>query len=427
MHILLIGSGGREHAMAWALAQSDTVATVYAAPGNVGMSMENKVQCIAIEASDHEALLTFAEQHEIALTIVGPEAPLVNGIVDRFHAAGRTILGPSAAAARLEGSKRFAKDFMQRHGIPTAAYQCFSNLSEAKAYLATQTIPVVIKADGLAAGKGVVVAQSREEADNALTAMLEDGAFAGAGSTVVIEEFMHGEEASFISLVDGRHCLPFASSQDHKARDEGDVGPNTGGMGAYSPAPVVTDAVHRQVIDDIVQPTIDALADDGIPYRGFLYVGLMIDNDGTARVVEYNVRLGDPETQPLLMRLDSDFATLCLAAAQGRLSDFEASWQDDASIGIVLAAGEYPTGSSNGEVISGVAAAEALGCKVFHAGTKLQNGKLVTAGGRVLCVCARGDSIASAKVVADRGAAAISWNKRHYRRDIGHRAIARLG
>lgn len=426
MRILLIGSGGREHAMAWALAKSTAVSTVYAAPGNVGMAAEDKVECVDIAVTDQAGLLAFAEQHDIDLTVVGPEAPLVAGVVDRFRAADRTILGPSAAAARLEGSKAFAKDFMQRNGIPTAAYRRVDNLDDARAYLATQQIPVVIKADGLAAGKGVVVAQSRDEADAALVAMLEDGAFADAGSTVVIEEFMQGEEASFISLVDGRHCLPFASSQDHKARDEGDLGPNTGGMGAYSPAPVVSDSVHRHIIDDIVQPTIDALADEGMPFCGFLYVGLMIDDAGNARVVEYNVRLGDPETQPLLMRLDSDFASLCLAAAQGHLCDCEADWRDDASIGIVLAAGNYPAGSSRGEPISGVADAESLGCKVFHAGTASENGQLVTAGGRVLCVCARGDNIASAKALADKGAAAIEWTDRHYRRDIGHRAIARL-
>jgi phosphoribosylamine--glycine ligase len=427
MHILLIGSGGREHAMAWKLAQSAQVTRVTVAPGNTGTAAEPNVETLAINVDDIDALLAFACDNQVALTIVGPEGPLVAGIVDRFQAAGQRIFGPNAAAAQLEGSKAFAKSFMQRHHIPTARHQTFSDAAAAISYIELQGAPIVIKADGLAAGKGVVVAQTLDEARNAVTAMLGERAFGDAGATVVVEEFLVGEEASFIAVVAGTSCLPFASSQDHKARDEGDKGPNTGGMGAYSPALVVDETVHAHIVADILQPTVDALAAEGMPFLGFLYIGLMIDAQGQGRVVEYNVRLGDPETQPLLMRLDSDLFTLLDAAVDARLNQVEASWNTQSALGIVLTAGDYPQGSSYGEVITGIEDAEALGCKVFHAGTiENENGELVTHGGRVLCVTALGKNIRDAKTLADQGAARVHWSGVNYRCDIGYRAVARL-
>jgi len=431
MHILLIGSGGREHAMAWKLAQSSAVTKVSVAPGSAGMALEAKVERLAIDIADHAALANFAKSNNVHLTVVGPEVPLVAGIVDDFEQQGLRILGPSKAAAQLEGSKGFAKAFMQRHAIPTASHATFSNESEALAYLDEHPAPIVIKADGLAAGKGVVVAQSDTEARDAVKSMLADNKFGSAGSTVVIEDFLAGEEASFIALVDGEHCLPFATSQDHKARDEGDQGPNTGGMGAYSPAPVVTDTVHQHVMRDIVEPSIAGLKKDGMPFKGFLYVGLMIDDSGSARVVEYNVRLGDPETQPLLMRLDSDLLPILDAATDGTLDNCNANWKQDSSLGIVLAAGEYPAGSSKGESIHGISDAEISGAKVFHAGTDSAGtnpsaNDFVTNGGRVMCVTALGKTIKDAKEKAESAAEKISFTNMHYRKDIGYRAVAKL-
>ncbi len=424
MHLLLIGSGGREHAMAWKLAQSTSVTRVSVAPGNPGMQQEDKVESVDIAVSDIPALLEFAQKQSVHLTIVGPEVPLVAGIVDTFQQAGQRIFGPSQSAAQLEGSKAFAKDFMAKHAIPTAAYASFTEAEPAIDWIQQRGAPIVIKADGLAAGKGVVVAQSVEEACDAVKTMLA-GQFGQAGSQVVIEEFLAGEEASFIAVVSGRQCKPLATSQDHKARDDGDLGPNTGGMGAYSPAPVVTDAVHNHVVADILQPTIDALADDGMPFTGFLYVGLMIDEQGQAKVVEYNVRLGDPETQPLLMRMNSELLPLLDHAVDGNLADATVDWHAGSAIGIVIAAGEYPASSSQGEPISGIELAESNGNKVFHAGTRMENDQLVTAGGRVLCVTALGNSLAAAKASAEVSAGNINWTGCRFRHDIGHRAISR--
>ncbi|MEE9321698.1 MAG: phosphoribosylamine--glycine ligase [Granulosicoccus sp.] len=425
MHVLLIGSGGREHALAWKLAQSEQVSCVSVAPGNPGTQAEPKCKNVAISADDIDRMLKYAKDNAIELTIVGPEAPLVAGIVDRFQAASLRIFGPTAAAAQLEGSKAFAKNFMQRHAIPTAEHATFDQADKAIDYIELHGAPIVIKADGLAAGKGVVVAQTLDEARDAVHFMLGERRFGDAGATVVIEEFLTGEEASFIAIVSGRQCLPLASSQDHKARDEGDLGPNTGGMGAYSPAPVVTPAVHEHVVRDILQPTVDALAGDGMPFTGFLYIGLMIDAAGKARVVEYNVRLGDPETQPLMMRLDNDLPTLLNAAVDGELTAHNVQWLEGSAIGVVLAAGEYPQGSSKGAPITGINDAEALGAKVFHAGTQLNNDQLETAGGRVLCATAVAASLEEAKHIADRAAERVSWPGRFYRGDIGYRAINR--
>jgi len=412
--------------MAWKLSQSAQCTAVSVAPGSDAIGLEDKVSCVAIGADDFAALAAFAKEQNVSFTVVGPEVPLVDGIVDYFQEQGLRILGPSAAAAQLEGSKAFAKDFMQQHNIPTAHYATFTDTDKAIAYVKEHGAPLVIKADGLAAGKGVVVAQSEQMAIDAITSMLADNTFGDAGSNVVIEEFLPGEEASFIVLVDGEHALPFASSQDHKARDEGDQGPNTGGMGAYSPAPVINDAIHQQVMSKIVEPTINAFKNNGTPFVGFLYVGLMIDDNDIAKVVEYNVRLGDPETQPLMMRLDSDFVTLCNAAIDGELKNQSINWSTQSAIGVVLAAGEYPQGSSKGATITGISDADALGCKVFHAGSRADGNAIVTNGGRVLCVTALGSNIKEAKKLADRGAQAISWPGMHYRRDIAYRAVQRL-
>jgi len=426
MHILLIGSGGREHAIAWKLAQADDITRISVAPGSAGMAVEPKVSTIDIDIADHKKLSDFAIEHHVHLTIVGPEVPLVAGIVDFFESAGQRILGPSKAAAQLEGSKGFAKAFMQKHAIPTANYRTFSNADDAHRYLDEQSAPIVVKADGLAAGKGVIVASTLDEAHEAVTSMLADNAFGDAGASVVIEEFLHGEEASFIALVDGVNSLPFATSQDHKARNDGDTGPNTGGMGAYSPAPVVTKDIESHVMDDIVKPTVAGLRDDGMPFKGFLYVGLMVDESGQARVVEYNVRLGDPETQPLLMRLQSDLLPLLDAATDGLLGDVTAVWRNESALGVVIAGGDYPASSSTGETITGIDDAEQIGCTVFHAGTAARDHQFVTNGGRVLCVTALGSTIKEAKFLADKGASMISFENMHYRNDIGHRAIARL-
>lgn len=424
MHLLLIGNGGREHALAWKLAQSPLITRISVAPGNPGTASEPKCTNVDMAIDDIDGLLSFAQGNEVQLTVVGPEAPLVAGISDAFIDAGLRIFGPRSGAAQLEGSKAFAKDFMARHGIPTASHATFNDPDDAIAWIEQQGAPIVIKADGLAAGKGVVVAMTLDEARAAVHAMLDDRRFGEAGATVVVEEFLAGEEASFIAIVSGRDCLPLASSQDHKARNEGDLGPNTGGMGAYSPAPVVTKAVHEHVIKDILQPTVDALADDGMPFTGFLYVGLMIDASGSARVVEYNVRLGDPETQPLMMRLESDLLTLLAAAVDGELNTVSANWLPGSSIGVVLAAGEYPEAGSRGETITGIDNANAEGGKLFHAGTRVgDDGSLQTAGGRVLCATAYGASLTEAKSIADDAASKVSWKGCRYRRDIGHKAI----
>ena len=425
MHILVVGSGGREHALVWKLATSPEVTRITAAPGNPGTALEPKTSNVDIAVDDIDGLIKYANDNEVALTVVGPEAPLVLGIADHFRAAGLRIFGPIAAASQLEGSKAFAKAFMQKHQIPTAAHATFTDAGNAIEWITQRGAPIVIKADGLAAGKGVVVAQTLEEASDAVHAMLGERRFGDASATIVVEEFLDGEEASFIAIVSGTDCLPLATSQDHKARDEGDLGPNTGGMGAYSPAPVVTDSVHAHVVKDILQPTIDALSNEGMPFIGFLYVGLMIDGDGKARVVEYNVRLGDPETQPLMMRLESDLLPLLDAAVDGNLANHQAKWHDGSAIGIVLAAGNYPEGSSKGEAIRGVAAADETGCKVFHAGTQLDGSELQTAGGRVMCVTAQAATLSKAKTLADQGAEIVQWKDRRYRRDIGYRAIER--
>ena len=425
MKVLIIGGGGREHALAWKAAQSSRVEEVFVAPGNAGTARESKLTNLAIAADDLDALVAFARDNAIELTIVGPEAPLVIGVVDHFREAGLKCFGPTAGAAQLEGSKAFTKDFLARHAIPTGDYATFAEVDAALEYLASHPAPIVIKADGLAAGKGVVVAMSDEEARAAVRDMLEDNAFGDAGARVVIEEFLDGEEASFIVMVDGENVLPMATSQDHKRVGEGDTGPNTGGMGAYSPAPVVTADVHQRVMDEIILPTVRGMAAEGHPYTGFLYAGLMIDAQGAPKIIEYNCRFGDPETQPIMVRLKSDLVALCLAAEDGRLDTQTCEWDSRAAVGVVLAAGGYPASYRKGDVISGFDAAEATGCKVFHAGTAEQDGQVVTSGGRVLCVTALGDSVAAATERAYEGVDAISWQDMLVRRDIAWRAIAR--
>lgn len=425
MKVLIIGGGGREHALAWKAAQSSRVEEVFVAPGNAGTARESKLTNLAIAADDLEALVAFARDNAIELTIVGPEAPLVIGVVDRFREAGLKCFGPTAGAAQLEGSKAFTKDFLARHAIPTGDYATFAEVDAALEYLAAHPAPIVIKADGLAAGKGVVVAMSDEEARAAVRDMLEDNAFGDAGARVVIEEFLDGEEASFIVMVDGENVLPMATSQDHKRVGEGDTGPNTGGMGAYSPAPVVTADVHQRVMDEIILPTVRGMAAEGHPYTGFLYAGLMIDAQGAPKIIEYNCRFGDPETQPIMVRLKSDLVALCLAAEEGRLDTQSCEWDSRAAVGVVLAAGGYPASYRKGDVISGFDAAEATGCKVFHAGTAEKDGQVITSGGRVLCVTALGDSVAAATERAYEGVDAICWQDMLVRRDIAWRAIAR--
>ncbi|MCE9683814.1 phosphoribosylamine--glycine ligase [Halomonas alkalisoli] len=426
MKVLIIGGGGREHALAWKVAQSPRVVRVFVAPGNAGTAREAGVANVAIDVADLDGLVTFAKEEAIDLTIVGPEAPLVAGIVDRFREAGLAIFGPTAGAAQLEGSKSFTKDFLARHAIPTAAYRTFTEVEPALAYLAEQGAPIVIKADGLAAGKGVIVAMTLGEAEAAVRDMLEANAFGDAGARVVIEEFLEGEEASFIVMVDGESVLPMATSQDHKRALDGDEGPNTGGMGAYSPAPVVTEAVHERIMQDVIMPTVYGMAAEGHPYSGFLYAGLMIDAEGNPRVIEYNCRFGDPETQPIMLRLRSDLAELCLAGANGELAGHTCDWDGRAAVGVVLAAGGYPGDYRKGDIIDGLEAAERTGCKVFHAGTADNDrGQVVTAGGRVLCVTALGEGVSQARDLAYEGVDAIRWSDSHFRRDIAHRAIAR--
>ncbi len=425
MNILIIGSGGREHALAWKTAQSPLADTVFVAPGNAGTALEPKLENVDIASDNIEDLITFARAKEVGLTIVGPEAPLVMGIVDAFQAAGLPCFGPSKGAAQLEGSKSFTKDFLARHNIPTGTYETFTDQEQALAYVRQQGAPIVVKADGLAAGKGVIVAMTLEQAEDAIKDMLSGNAFGEAGHRVVIEEFLEGEEASFIVMADGKNILPMATSQDHKRAGDGDTGLNTGGMGAYSPAPVVTDEIYQRIMDEVIIPTVSGMAEDGLPYTGFLYAGLMIAADGTPNVIEYNCRFGDPETQPIMLRMQSDLTAHCLAAIEGKLDCEETSWDQRASLGVVLAAGGYPSSYRKGDVISGLPQKENEGEKVFHAGTDLKDNQVVSAGGRVLCATALGATVAEAQQKAYALTKQISWKDSFYRNDIGYRAVAR--
>ena len=425
MKVLIIGNGGREHALAWKCAQSTDVEEVLVAPGNAGTAREDGVRNVAVSSDDIDALVKLAQDERIGLTVIGPEAPLVAGIVDRFNALDLPCFGPSAAAAQLEGSKAFTKDFLARHKIPTADYGNFTDLEPALAYIRERGAPIVIKADGLAAGKGVIVATTLEEAEAAATDMLDGGSFGDAGARIVVEEFLAGEEVSFIIITDGTTVVPLATSQDHKARDEGDTGPNTGGMGAYSPAPVVTPEIERRIMDEVIIPTLAGMQADGYPYLGFLYAGLMIMADGTPKVIEFNCRMGDPETQPIMMRLQSDLAGLCLATLNGSLKEQHTRWDSRAALGVVLAAGGYPANYAKGMRISGLDDADSDYQKVFHAGTSNSGDDVVTSGGRVLCVVGLGDSVEQAAAAAYGSADKIHWQDVYSRRDIGHRAIAR--
>ena len=425
MKILVIGNGGREHALAWKAAQSPLAKTVFVAPGNAGTALEPALQNVNINPTDIQGLLDFAQKENIDLTIVGPEAPLVIGVVDAFRAAGLKIFGPTQAAAQLEGSKAFTKDFLARHQIPTAEYQNFTEIEPALTYIREKGAPIVIKADGLAAGKGVIVAMTLQEAEDAVKDMLAGNAFGDAGSRVVVEEFLDGEEASFIVMVDGENVLPMATSQDHKRVGDGDTGPNTGGMGAYSPAPVVTDEVHQRVMDQVIWPTVRGMASEGNVYTGFLYAGLMIDKNGQPKVIEFNCRFGDPETQPIMLRLQSDLVELCLAAVDGKLNEKDSVWDPRPSLGVVLAAGGYPGDYAKGDQIHGLPQTESADGKVFHAGTALKDNQVVTNGGRVLCVTALGEDVAAAQKRAYELAQTISWEGCFCRKDIGYRAINR--
>ncbi|MEO0435770.1 MAG: phosphoribosylamine--glycine ligase [Pseudomonadota bacterium] len=435
MNILVIGSGGREHALAWKLAQAEKANTVFVAPGNAGTALEPNINNVDLDAADFPALIAFVEAQDIAFTMVGPEAPLVDGIVDYFAERKHRCFGPSAAAAQLEGSKAFTKDFLKRHRIPTAAYATFTDLQAALSYLRAVGAPIVVKADGLAAGKGVVVAMSLGEAEQAVTDMLSGNAFGEAGCRVVIEEFLDGEEASFIVVCDGQNIVPMATSQDHKRIGDGDRGPNTGGMGAYSPAPVVDNAVYERVMREVIEPTVRGMAADGNPYVGFLYAGLMIGADGAPKVIEFNCRFGDPETQPIMLRLRSDLLTLCEAALDGNLEDYSLRWDPRPALGVVMAAGGYPGNYDKGQVIQGLtdeatsdqrkSCADTGDCKVFHAGTRLEEEQLVTSGGRVLCVAALGESLAAAQATAYARVGTINWPQVTYRKDIGWRALER--
>lgn len=425
MNVLIIGNGGREHALAWKVRQSPLADKVFVAPGNAGTALETGIENVAIAATDVAALVKFAQENQVGLTIVGPEAPLVIGVVDAFRAAGLRIFGPTQAAAQLEGSKAFTKDFLARHNIPTAEYQNFTEIEPALAYLREKGAPIVIKADGLAAGKGVIVAMTLQEAEDAVRDMLSGNAFGEAGSRVVIEEFLDGEEASFIVMVDGKNVEPMATSQDHKRVGEGDKGLNTGGMGAYSPAPVVTAEIHQRVMEQIIYPTVQGMAAEGNPYTGFLYAGLMIMSNGQPKVIEFNCRFGDPETQPIMLRLESDLVELCLKACDGKLDEVKSQWGKQAALGIVLAAEGYPSDYRKGDEIFGLPSSSSAAEKVFLAGVSEQNGKLVTNGGRVMCVTALGESVKEAQQKALALAEQIHWQGRFYRRDIGYRAIAR--
>ncbi len=423
MKVLIIGSGGREHALAWKCAQSDHVEEVLVAPGNAGTALESGVRNVDVGADDIDGLVQLAKSGNVELTIVGPEAPLVAGLVDRFDAEGLPCFGPTADAAQLEGSKDFTKRFLEKNGIPTAAYKSFTDAAAAREYIREQGAPIVIKADGLAAGKGVVVAETVDEAIEASDGMLAAGQFGEAGACVVIEEFLDGEEASFIVMTDGETVVPLATSQDHKARDDGDTGPNTGGMGAYSPAPVLTAELEERVMNEVIRPTLAGMAKDGIRYQGFLYAGLMIAADGTPRVLEYNCRFGDPETQPIMARLRSDLALLCKATLDGTLAEQNVEWDPRPALGVVMAAGGYPGSYDKGLIISGLN--DVVDSKVFHAGTKLDGENVVTSGGRVLCVVGLGESVAAARDTAYADVDRIHWDGEFHRNDIGHRAIGR--
>lgn len=426
MNVMIIGSGGREHALAWKCARSPQVDEVFVVPGNAGTANEPGVRNVTLDAGDFAALTAFARDNNVGLTIIGPEAPLVEGIVDHFQAENLACFGPTKGAAQLEGSKAFTKDFLARHNIPTAAYENFTDADAAIAYVKAQGTPIVIKADGLAAGKGVIIAQTQNEAEETIRDMLSGNSFGEAGHRVVIEEFMVGEEASFIALVDGTNALPFATSQDHKARDDGDKGPNTGGMGAYSPAPVVTQAIHDRVMAEVIMPTVRGMAAEGNTYVGFLYAGLMIAPDGSPRVVEYNCRFGDPEAQPIMLRLQSDLVALCQAALAGELDQTTIAFDDRAALGVVLAAGGYPGSYAKGKVMRGLDADEnAADCKIFHAGTKTDGDNIVTNGGRVLCATALGSNVTEAQARAYELVSQINWEDMYYRRDIGYRAVQR--
>ena len=425
MNVLVIGGGGREHALAWKAARSPQVDTVFVAPGNAGTAAEPGMENVDLDVMDFPGLAAFAGQNGVGLTIVGPEGPLVAGVVDFFEARNLRCFGPRRGAAQLEGSKAFTKDFLARHGIPTAAYANFTELQPALDYLRQQGAPIVVKADGLAAGKGVIVAETLEQAEAAVTDMLSGNAFGEAGCRVVIEEFLEGEEASFIVMVDGEHVLPMATSQDHKRIGEGDTGPNTGGMGAYSPAPVVDEKVHLRIMEQVILPTVNGMAAEGNVYTGFLYAGLMISPDGQPRVIEYNCRFGDPETQPIMMRLQSDLVALCDSALAGRLDQASATWDPRCAVGVVLAAGGYPGSYAKGTPIHGLGADQSDSIKVFHAGTALDGDEVVTSGGRVLCVTALGEDIAAAQRACYEAVDKISWEGMILRRDIGWRAIAR--
>ena len=425
MNILIIGNGGREHALAWKAAQSPLASKVFVAPGNAGTALESAVENVNISATDVPALVKFAQENNIGLTIVGPEAPLVVGVVDAFESAGLTIFGPRQAAAQLEGSKAFTKDFLARHNIPTAEYQNFTDVDQALAYVREKGAPIVVKADGLAAGKGVIVAMTLQEAEEAIKDMLSGNAFGEAGSRVVIEEFLDGEEASFIVMVDGVNVEPMATSQDHKRVGESDKGLNTGGMGAYSPAPVVTQEIHNRVMEQIIYPTVRGMAAENNVYKGFLYAGLMIDKNGQPKVIEFNCRFGDPETQPIMMRMKSDLVELCLKACEGKLNEVKSEWAEEAALGIVLAAEGYPGDYRKNDEIHGIPVQPAQGEKVFLAGVAEKDGKLVTNGGRVLCVTALGNTVFDAQQKALKLAEQVTWTGRFYRRDIGYRAVAR--
>jgi phosphoribosylamine--glycine ligase len=424
MNILVIGAGGREHALAWKAAQSPLADKVFVAPGNAGTALEPGLENAPIGSDDIQALLAFAQENDIGLTIVGPEAPLVAGVVDRFTAAGLKCFGPTRNAAQLEGSKAFTKDFLARHNIPSAAYGAFTDIDEALAYLKQVNAPIVIKADGLAAGKGVIIAQEMATAEKTVRDMLSGNSFGDAGHRVVIEEFLTGEEASFIVMADGKHILPMASSQDHKAAGDADTGPNTGGMGAYSPAPVVTPAMHERIMDEVILPTVTGMAREGLPYTGFLYAGVMINTEGVPKVLEFNCRFGDPETQPIMLRMKSDLVAHCLAAMEGTLDEQQTDWDPRASLGVVLAAGGYPGSYRTGDVISDIPE-QTPDTKVFHAGTAEKEGQVVTAGGRVLCATALGDTVTEAQQRAYALVQQISWEGMYHRNDIGYRAIAR--
>lgn len=425
MKILIIGSGGREHSLAWKAAQSANVEAVYVAPGNAGTAGEPKIKNIAIDVMDFESLANFAESESISLTIVGPEAPLVDGVVDYFNQRQLPCFGPSAKAAQLEGSKAFTKNFLSRHNIPSSSYKIFTEIEAAKAYIDQEGAPIVIKADGLAAGKGVIVAMSNDEAIAAVEDMLSGNKFGNAGHRVVIEGFLTGEEASFIAMVDGNNVLPMATSQDHKARDDGDLGPNTGGMGAYSPAPVVSDEIYQRIMDQVILPTVKGMAAEGNDYTGFLYAGLMISPKGEINVIEFNCRFGDPEAQPVMLRLQSDLPQLCLAAIEGKLDTQSANWDSRCAVGVVLAAGGYPNSYDKGDVISGLPVESGIDRKIFHAGTTEANGQIVTNGGRVLCAAALGDTVSEAQAAAYEQAHQIHWDNVYFRSDIAYRAIDR--